>query len=71
MLNGKNVLQVPPVQEIDQICAYLEVICEQTPSDRILLVLANSRQTSVCTRRTRPRIRDQPHLALKARRFST
>ena len=41
-LNGESVLQFPPNQEKERICACFEEIREQNPGQRILLVLDNS-----------------------------
>jgi len=40
-LNGESVLQFPPNQEKERICACFEEIREQNPGERILLVLDN------------------------------
>mgnify|MGYP006293674903 FL=1 len=40
-LNGEGVLQFPPNQEKERICACFEEIREQNPGQRILLVLDN------------------------------
>jgi len=40
-LNGQSVLQFPPNQEKEQICACFEEIREQNPLVRILLVSDN------------------------------
>uniref|UniRef100_UPI003EB9A5E7 IS630 family transposase n=1 Tax=Halobellus sp. EA9 TaxID=3421647 RepID=UPI003EB9A5E7 len=48
-LNGESVLQFPPNQEKEEICACLEEIREQNPGERILLVLDNfSSLTYLC-----------------------
>ena len=40
-LNGESVLQFPPNQEKERICACFEEIRKQNPDERILLVLDN------------------------------
>ena len=60
-LNGESVLQFPPNQEKEQICACFEEIREQNPGQRILLVLDNF-SSHICahTRKRAPRTRDRP-----------
>jgi hypothetical protein len=61
-LNGESVLQFPPDQEKEQICACFEEIREQNPLVRILLVLDSFLTYLRAHARTRPWARNRPHL---------